>query len=101
MRFGKKLGLKAAKIKNSLRVFDRISEVPGAELLIGQLDEKFGNRHSFNHFMSFDLLCAKTALPKNLPLQRSLLLWVLEPFSVQSSPFLVQGLQVLNQRILR
>ena len=79
LRFGSQVNLKAAKIKTMLRVYDRIADVQGAELIIASLDDRFGSQHCFNNLMTLELLTAKTALPKNVPLQRALLLWTLEP----------------------
>ena len=61
-----------------LRVHDRISEVPQAEHLIVQLDDHYGGAHTFATLMGLDLVTAKTAVPKNAPVGRSLLLWTFE-----------------------
>ena len=78
-RFGSSVNLKGPKIKTMLRVYDRIADVQGAELIIASLDDRFGSHHCFNNLMTLELLTAKTSLPKNVPLQRALLLWTLEP----------------------
>ena len=55
-----------------LRVYDRFAEVDGAEHVITLLDDRFGKDHAFLNSMSLKLVAAKTALPKNVPLQKAL-----------------------------
>ena len=78
-RFGPKIkSMTLEKVKRFLRIYDRIQAVPRADRLILDLDERYSTHHCFATAMGLELLCNKTALPKN-PAQQDLLLgWVLD-----------------------
>ena len=79
LRLGPRVkSLKSRTIKTMLRVHERISAEPAAEVCIRQLDDRFGSQRVLATLNGLDLLSAKTFLPKNPALARAVLLWVTE-----------------------
>ena len=77
LRLGPRVkSLKSRTIKTMLRVHERISAEPAAEACLRQLDDRFGNQHVLSTLHGLDMLSAKTFLPKNASLARTVLLWV-------------------------
>ena len=74
---GSRLGFKTARLRVMIKVFQRHTAAD-TDQLICELDERFGCHHVLSSMLGLDLVCAKTALPKNVNLQNSLLRWCIE-----------------------
>ena len=72
------MALKVSKLRAMLRIYNRISVADGAEKVLTQLDETFVTEHAMAHISGYDMVCAKTALPKNPGLEAALLTRTLE-----------------------
>lgn len=66
------------------RIHERLAEGGLAcQQIIEELDELYGSSHAFSTLMGLEQITTRTAVPKNLPVQRALLLWTLELVSAE------------------
>ncbi|CAE7375817.1 unnamed protein product [Symbiodinium sp. CCMP2592] len=66
-------------IRAMLRIARRFGSVmPDGPLIIAELDSKFQSDHCLAGHTNLDLLCSRTSIPKNQPLENARMMWVLE-----------------------
>lgn len=72
----------AAVVAQHLKVHDRVSSNRRAALMLDLLESTCGRHHPLSNLTSLDVVCKKTAVPKNRPLEAALISWVVSGFAV-------------------
>ena len=72
----------ASVVAQHLKVHDRVSSNRRAAFMLDTLESTCGRHHPLSSLTSLDVVCKKTAVPKNRPLEAALISWVVSGFAV-------------------
>ena len=69
-------------VAQHLKIYDRIATNKKSSAMLDEMESRWGRFHGLSSLTALDLVCKKTSLPKNKPLESALITWVIHGIAV-------------------